>query len=152
MRHIIQILFIQLLCLISALSHSQENKINLLQYIRSNEQSKCVLHIDTLTEKEFYLNPETLPTFPGGIKNMEKFIIENAKFNFNIADAQGKINFEFIVNEKGEIINLKILQSLVDEWDNELIKTLKKMPKWQPGTCNITVPVKMRFSFKIILN
>ena len=125
--------------------------MNYLQYLPSLNKENCLSNYDSLSKIRYYLNPDSLPVFPGGFMEMEKFILFNARFNFDI-DANGKIIFEFIVDQDGEISNLKILRRLVDEWDFELIRVVKLMPKWKPGICNGNkVPIKMEFSYSIML-
>lgn len=151
MRHRITVCLI-LLSLASILPcYSQESKTNYLKYLSPTEKSKCLIQTDSENNINYFLNPDSMPQFPGGLEEMEKFILNNAKFDFNI-DAVGKIIFEFIVNENGTVLQIKILRGLVDLYDNELLRVLKIMPNWKPAICDKKeVPVRMKFSFKIEL-
>jgi len=153
MKHIIKVISFLSIIFSFLPCYSQERKTNYLNYLSTFEYSKCIIHNDSANKVNYFLNPDSLPQFPGGLEEMEKYIIDNAKFDFNSdIDAVGKIIFEFIVNEKGEVLQIKILRGLFDIYDNELFRVLKKMPSWKPAICDKKkVPVKMKFSFKIEL-
>ena len=151
MKKIISLLFtVSILCTVKP-CNSQVNNLKHLQFIPIVEKEKCINHYDSINSIKYFLNPDSPPNYPGGFIEMENFILKNAKFDYNI-DAEGKIIFEFIVAQNGEISGLKIIRKLVDDWDNELIRVIKLLPKWNPGVCNGNkVPVKMEFSYKISL-
>ena len=47
---------------------------------------------------------------------------------------EGKVIVSFIVNKNGSISDIKIIKSLDPDCDSEVLRVMKKMPKWKPGT------------------
>lgn len=75
------------------------------------------------------------PTYPGGYISLMNFLSENIKYP-EIAKAngmQGETLLSFIIEKDGTISNIEVLKSLSKECDEEAIRVLKLMPKWEPG-------------------
>lgn len=47
---------------------------------------------------------------------------------------EGVVDVEFVVNQSGEIEDIKILKSVDDAIDAEVVKVIKASPKWTPAT------------------
>ncbi len=61
----------------------------------------------------------------------------------------GKVVASFTVNDKGMVVNPVIVKSLEPDFDAEVLRCIKLMPKWSPATVNgtptsqsMTLPVK----------
>ena len=64
---------------------------------------------------------------------------------------EGQIIFEFTVNENGEVKNIKVVRDLGTNSAVELIRVLRKAPKWQPATRGgkpVSINLKMPLTFK----
>ena len=48
-------------------------------------------------------------------------------------DIEGNVVLQFVVNKKGEIDDIKVVKSLGGGCDEEAIRVVKSMPKWNPG-------------------
>jgi protein TonB len=78
---------------------------------------------------------EKIPEFPGGNSELMKYLVKELKYpkNSRKAEIEGLVLVEFIVNKYGDISDIKIVKSVNYELDEEAIRVVKKMPKWQPG-------------------
>ena len=97
---------------------------------------------------------ENMPQFPGGEQAMLKFIAENAHYpeNAQKAGIEGLAVVGFIVDKKGKSHEPRIIKGLSTEFDEEVLRVVRAMPDWEPGThrgekknVRFTLPV----SFKI---
>ncbi len=88
-------------------------------------------------ENEVYEIVEQMPRFPGGDKAMKKFINDNIRIGEMVnkwqADAMGRIYVGFIVEPDGSITDVKVLRGIFEHYDEEAVRVVKSMPKWQPG-------------------
>lgn len=85
----------------------------------------------------------------GGIDKFYDYIIAN--FNTQTVEKKGQIIFEFTVNENGEVKNIKVVRDLGTNSAVELIRVLRKAPKWQPATRGgkpVSINLKMPLTFK----
>jgi len=96
---------------------------------------------------------EEQPTFPGGDFQMMVFVKKNVNYpdSANLANIQGTVYIEFIVNPKGELSNFIVLKG-VNKWlDMEALRVVKLLPNWLPGTVNdmpifvkVSIPIRFR--------
>ena len=80
---------------------------------------------------------ETMPQFPGGDDAMKDFIKANLKYPAK-AKAEGKeglVGFYATIMADGSIKDVKVVESLDDECDQEAMRVVGLMPRWTPGTC-----------------
>ena len=85
----------------------------------------------------------------GGIDKFYDYIITN--FDTQTVEKKGQIIFEFTVNENGEVKNIKVVRDLGMNSAVELIRVLRKAPKWQPasrGGKPVSINLKMPLTFK----
>jgi hypothetical protein len=85
----------------------------------------------------------------GGIDKFYDYIIAN--FDTKTVEKKGQLIFEFTVNENGEVKNIKVLRDLGTNSAIELIRVLRKAPKWQPasrGGKPVSINLKMPLTFK----
>lgn len=61
---------------------------------------------------------------------------------------EGSVIVKFIVNKDGTVSDVSILRGIGAGCDEEAIKAVSKMPKWQPGKQN-GVPVKVYYTLPI---
>jgi periplasmic protein TonB len=79
---------------------------------------------------------EKLPEFPGGLNGLSHYLSKEIKYP-KIArriGIEGRVLVGFVVNKNGAISDIKIIRSVSDELDEEAMRVVKKMPKWEPGT------------------
>jgi len=84
------------------------------------------------------INPGIQPTFPGGDQARLNFIQQNLHYpeDAKANGIQGIVRVSFIVDEKGNISDPKIFSGIGKSCDDECIRIVKLMPKWNPGIEN----------------
>lgn len=90
---------------------------------------------EKVDEPEIFTIVEKMPSFPGGEKALFKYLGDNIKYPAMAKDAgiQGKVFVNFVVNETGKITNVKILRGIGGGCDEEAMRVVKSMPKWNAG-------------------
>ena len=76
---------------------------------------------------------EQMPSFPGGEKELMKYLSENLKYPSTEADVQGTVILRFVINENGDVTDIVVMRSLAPDFDAEAIRVVKSMPRWIPG-------------------
>lgn len=91
---------------------------------------------------------EVQPEFPGGRELLFAFISKNFHYSDEMKenDINGKTFASFIVEKDGSISDIKVVRGIGFGTENEIIRVLKSMPKWNPGIQN---GKKVRCSFMI---
>ncbi len=120
-----------------------------------DKQEMCKIVHDSITNRGYYLFPETPPKYPDeSTELMMAFIKNNVTLPRRAYESDERIFFAFIVETNGKLTFLKMLKPYDDEEiKNEIIKVVKKMPKWTPGTCkNKPVPSLFVLPMKFKLN
>lgn len=82
-----------------------------------------------------FVEPETMPSFPGGEIAYFKFIDENLN-KVIVGDSgltAGKVNISFTIDTLGHTGNFRIERSYNRVVDTEFLRVLKLMPNWLPG-------------------
>ena len=79
-----------------------------------------------------------LPEFVGGEKARNRFLAENIKYPMSatLEGKQGIVYVSFIIDRTGNVTNVKLLQGIGGECDDEALRVVQLMPKWIPGTRN----------------
>jgi TonB family protein len=78
---------------------------------------------------------EEMPMFPGGDKELLKYIAENTKYP-EIAKEnkiQGRVIIRFCVTAKGGVSQISILKGVSTELDNEGMRVVSTLPAFSPG-------------------
>lgn len=81
-------------------------------------------------------HPEVYPEFPGGNKEIIRFVTNNLKFPKEALEAgvvSGRIGISFIVEKDGSITDIKVVRSFEEHFDKVIVSAFKRMPKWKPG-------------------
>ena len=95
---------------------------------------------------------EVQPEFPGGMKEMMKYIQSNLKYPeaAKAAGAEGKAFVQFVVKADGSISDVQIMRSSGDaSLDAEALRVVKAMPKWKPAM-NKGKAVNVKFVLPIV--
>lgn len=106
------------------------------------------------TEPERY--PDKMPEFVGGIDSLMQYVEKTLKYPRweRKHKIEGTVYVEFVVNEKGKILNPVIIESVSGSknFGKEVIRMVKKMPNWIPGSTNGKVTsTKFRMPIKFQL-
>ena len=102
--------------------------------------SDRILLIDKRTGHEFegkgdiiLRDPEERAMFPVGVDSLKKFLFENLEYPPIHGSFQGVVILEFVVETDGSITSVNVLRSLHKILDEEAIRVVKAMPKWNPA-------------------
>jgi protein TonB len=104
-------------------------------------------------EEKIWEHVEQKPSFPGGEKEMLKWLYDNIVYPAIAQEQgiQGLVVVRFVVGKDGSITSAEIARSLDPSCDKEALRVVKKMPKWIPGKQNgtavmvrYTLPVRFR--------
>lgn len=108
---------------------------------------------DSTAKEEVFMVAEQMPEYPGGMKEMLKFLQENVKYPENAMknNVQGRVIVQFVVEKDGTPTEFKVLRSVDPDLDAEALRVMKAMPKWKPGMqkgqvvrVKFTVPVSFK--------
>lgn len=97
------------------------------------------------------LKKVVLPLFPGGVTEGLKFVSKNMKYpkKARMNGVQGRVVVQFWVEPDGSISDIKIVEGVSWDLNDEAKRIVKKMPKFQPGTIG-GEPVRMKSALPIM--
>jgi periplasmic protein TonB len=78
---------------------------------------------------------EVMPRFPGGEAELFKFLGSNLKYPDDAQDAgiAGVVYVTFVVEKDGSIGQARVLRGIGGGCDEEALRVVRSMPKWEPG-------------------
>lgn len=149
--------------------------VNMITVVDNNEEIESEIDIDVNVEEDEPIEPtipidiieeeiveevpfiivENMPTFPGGEKKMLEYVAKNVKYPQLAKEVgtQGRVSVSFVVEKDGSITNVTILRGIGSGCDEEAIRVVKSMPKWNPGlqcgravrvSCNLPINFKLQ--------
>ena len=149
--------------------------VNMIAVVDNNEEIESEIDIDVNVEEDEPIEPtvpidiiedeiveevpfiivENMPTFPGGEKKMLEYVAKNVKYPQLAKEVgtQGRVFVSFVVEKDGSITNVTILRGIGSGCDEEAIRVVKSMPKWNPGlqcgravrvSCNLPINFKLQ--------
>ena len=98
---------------------------------------------------------EQNPEFPGGEEAMRRFIRDNMRYPVIAREAgiQGSVFVTFVVEIDGSVTNVQVLRGIGGGCDEEAVRVVRAMPKWEPGRQrNQPVRVQYRMPIRFVLN
>jgi periplasmic protein TonB len=89
-------------------------------------------------EEEIFTTVEQNPEFPGGIRELYKYIGANLKYPSAAqrANVSGKVFVKFVVEKDGSVGEVNILKGIGFGCDEEAGRVIKSLPKFAPGKQN----------------
>lgn len=102
------------------------------------------------TEDEIFVGAEKMPEFPGGEKELMRFIGEHITYPREAKEIgiAGTVYVSFVIEKDGSVSNIKILRGIGGGCDEEAVRVIKLMPRWSPGMQH-TMPVRVSFNMPI---
>lgn len=86
---------------------------------------------------ESFVPSYTAPEFPGGLSAWMHFLNRNLRVPESLAPGEKKsVRVRFQVGADGSVSGFNVVQSAGAGFDAEVIRVLKKMPKWKPAIQN----------------
>ncbi len=95
---------------------------------------------------------EQMPEFPGGVKEMMKFIQQNIKYPDELRDKNigGKVFIKFVVDTAGKINSAEVIKSSgFLQFDEQALRVVNSMPLWTRGYQN-GKPVRVYYNIPIV--
>ena len=102
-----------------------------------------------------YSDVETKPMFlnsPDPRTFMERWVYQYLKYPKYAMDngIQGRVLVDFIINEKGEVQDVKVSRGVHSVLDDEAVRVISASPKWKPGRhrgkkCKVALTVAVEF-------
>jgi hypothetical protein len=86
--------------------------------------------------------------FPGGIKNLRKYLKKNLRHSR--PPANGKVLVSFVVNTDGSIADIETLEWSAPEFVYEAVRVVEAMPKWKPAMRDQKTPVRVKYNLPLI--
>ncbi len=104
-------------------------------YAQSNDLSAGDSQNSTTLPKENVGAGITMPEFPGGDVGLSKYLAENVKFPENAKkdSLSRKVFVQFVINQEGDVENVKVVRGVDNALDKEAIRVVESMPKWEPA-------------------
>ena len=124
-------------------------------------QQPDTLRMDTIHEEViedgelFGCIVETMPSFRGGQQKLFEFIGNNVVYPQEAKDAgvEGRVFVEFYIEKDGSVTDGKVLKGIGYGCDEEALRVIGIMPKWQPGMqrgkavrVRYTLPINFKLS------
>lgn len=115
-----------------------------------NSHSQKVVEVEEQKAVEDYIYiSETPASFPHGIDSLKALVYQNLKWPMPEFCGEGTVVVHFVVDEKGIPSYYRILRGLHPAFDEEAIRVLKLIKKWNPGKDTAGNVVKMAMNFPI---
>ena len=105
---------------------------------------------EDVEEQQIFQVVENMPKFPGGRAALMKYPATNIKYPPYAKEAgiQGRVFINFVVERDGSITAVKVLRGIGGGCDEEAVRVVKNMPKWQPGMQR-GKPVRVSFNLPV---
>lgn len=134
-------------------SISVEIKYPMVFYDKERKQSENKYdeqkpHSDSVSEKVYEISAvEAKPYFNGGLKKFYEYVASNFRVP-EVEGLKGKVLVSFVVEKDGSLTDIQVLKHIGYGTKEEVIKVLRKCPKWNPATQN-GIPIRCVYSLPI---
>lgn len=101
-------------------------------------------------ENSIFQVVEIEPEFPGGMAELMKYLQKNLRYPQICKEqgVQGRVILQFVVNTDSTITDVNVVKSVNPHLDEEAVRVVKAMPKWNPGKQR-GEPVRVRFTLPV---
>ena len=101
--------------------------------------------------EEIFITSEILPTPVGGMGAFMKYLQKNLNYpeQAKRMGVEGKVFVQFVIDKDGSPTDITVLKGIGSGCDEEAIRVIKNMPKWEPGKQR-GKPVKVRMSLPVV--
>ncbi|HPE57713.1 MAG TPA: energy transducer TonB [Bacteroidales bacterium] len=102
-------------------------------------------------EAQIFTVVESMPGFPGGETAMKRYLAENIQYPQMARESgiQGRVFVTFVVEKDGNVTDVRVLRGIGGGCDEEAIRVIKNMPRWDPGKQR-GKPVRVQFNMPIM--
>lgn len=111
---------------------------------------KSLSNVETNAPQEVFEVVEKMPEFPGGKEALKDWVKGHIYYNPEALKRgiQGRVIATFVINEQGKVVEPTIIQSVHPLLDREVVRIIKRMPKWKPGE-EKGVPVRVKYTMPV---
>lgn len=90
------------------------------------------------------------PEFPGGDEGRITYLMKNIIYPKKAREngIQGTVYVTFVIDTDGSISEVNILKGIGGGCDEEVIRLIREMPQWRPGTEN-EIPVRIQYNMPV---
>lgn len=90
---------------------------------------------DIIEEAEIFSVVESMPSFPGGEAQLYRYLGKSIHYPTMAQESgvQGRVYVTFVVEVDGSITDIKILRGIGGGCDEEAMRVVRAMPRWNPG-------------------
>ncbi len=112
--------------------------------------SAVAVEEEEIEEAEIFTVVEESPSFPGGEEARIRFLQENIEYPQMARESgiQGTVYMTFVVEPSGSVSAVRVLRGIGGGCDEEAVRVIQKMPKWNPGKQR-GKPVRVQFTMPI---
>ncbi|MFN3341075.1 MAG: energy transducer TonB [Flavobacteriales bacterium] len=117
-----------------------DKKVDNVQTFQETDVNDKIDIVDVKVEEapvveEIFDVVEEQAEFPGGMEKLRDFLSANLKFPPMAKESgvQGKVYVQFVVFKDGSVGDIKVLRGIGSGCDEEAVRVVKSMPKWNPG-------------------
>ena len=107
--------------------------------------------------EEVFVTADKMPAFPGGEAALRESVYKNLKYPASAKEngIEGKVFVKFIVTKDGSVANVTVTRSVDQSLDNEAVRIVKLLPKFQPGmkdgkTVNVWYSMPISFQMNVM--
>ena len=145
----IKYLISTVLILLSIASFGQ--KWNTEEFINKYNYQEVIGNIDDIDEK---CKPDKYALYPNGKKGIYSFIGQNTVIPKKAIKEKisGTVILKYVVDQKGYLTDIEVIQSVSKLLDKTSIKVMKKMKRWIPGKIdgkNIKIVYRQPFNYRL---
>ncbi len=79
---------------------------------------------------------EVMPEYSGGLDSLMQYLVRNIEYPSAAKKnlISGIVYVQFVVFKTGDVGNVKVIRGIGAGCDEEAVRVVKEMPKWNPGT------------------
>lgn len=105
---------------------------------------------DSVAKDEVFMVAEQMPEYPGGMKELFKFLQDNVKYPESAMkkNVQGRVIVQFVVEKDGTPTEFNVVRSVAPDLDAEALRVMKAMSKWKPGMQK-GEPVRVKYTVPV---
>jgi protein TonB len=101
----------------------------------NNQQTNNVVTQPEADKETILDRSEIMPEFPGGLDALKRFLSKNLHMPKDNLDpgTSIRVQIRFVVDKEGVVTGIALVQSGGKDFDEEVLRVIKKMPRWKPG-------------------
>lgn len=110
-----------------------------------------------MMQQEIFTVVEVMPKFSDNNNDIARYFASSIKYPQQARElgVQGIVFVTFVVNEKGEVTDPRVIRGITPELDEAALNAIEKMPNWTPGKLrgkNVSVQMNLPVRFDLANN